>query len=176
MSPTANAGNSRTDGFSGFRGLVVAASLICLLLCSVARAQEGPTNAPVNPPKVTAPRAVQSHDDGAAKNPAVADDGQTRGRSLITDREQLLSFSILVFGLCVLIVQYLLLRTPKRNTFEILQLLTINLIVTGTLFLICAGFEAQQIAPGLGLFGTVAGYVLGRRSTATSKESNPSEP
>ena len=45
----------------------------------------------------------------------------------------------------------------------------INLIVTGTLFLISAGFSAQQISPGLGLFGTIAGYVLGRRAGDTAK-------
>lgn len=81
-----------------------------------------------------------------------------------TIREEVLSLAILFFGLVVLVVQYLLLKSPKRNSYEILQLLAINLIVTGTLFLISAGYGAEQIAPGLGLFGTVAGYVLGRRS------------
>jgi len=173
MSPT-NVRNPMANRIPGLRGLVVATSLLWLLLLPVAHAQAGPPSGPVNQPKATVSHQPASRDVGVvAKDPAATTPDQTRGLSLITDREQLLSYSILVFGLCVLVVQYLLLRTPKRDTFEILQLLTINLIVTGTLFLISAGFDAQQIAPGLGLFGTVAGYVLGRRSAATGNESNP---
>jgi hypothetical protein len=100
---------------------------------------------------------------------------QMAQHSMMTDREQMLSYSILLFGLAVLIVQYLLLRSPRRNSYEILQLLAINLIVTGTLFLISAGFSAQQISPGLGLFGTIAGYVLGRRAGDTPKNGKPAD-
>lgn len=95
-----------------------------------------------------------------------------RSHSFTTDREQVLSIFILGFGTLVLIVQYLLLRSPRRSSYEILQLLGINLIVTGTLFLISAGYDAQSIAPGLGLFGTVAGYVLGRRASPESNASS----
>lgn len=107
--------------------------------------------------------------DGAGANDPRVGGQEFSGRSLITDREQLLSFSILLFGFAVLVVEYLLLRSPKRDASEILQLLAINLIVTGTLFLISAGYSAQEIAPGLGLLGTVAGYVLGRRSAVNGK-------
>jgi len=95
--------------------------------------------------------------------------------SLMTDREQQVSYAILLFGTAVLIVQYLLLRSPKRNSYEILQLLAINLIVTGTLFLISAGYSAQAISPGLGLFGTIAGYVLGRRAGDTPTSGKPED-
>jgi hypothetical protein len=39
----------------------------------------------------------------------------------------------------------------------------ITLIIIGTMVLICAGYSNDQIAPAMGLFGTVAGYLLGRR-------------
>ena len=64
-------------------------------------------------------------------------------------------------------------RPPRQSANEILQLLSINLIVTGTLFLISAGFSAEQIAPGLGLFGTIAGYVLGRRMGEAANAKTP---
>ena len=67
----------------------------------------------------------------------------------------------------------LLRRPPRQSANEILQLLSINLIVTGTLFLISAGFSAEQIAPGLGLFGTIAGYVLGRRMGEAANAKTP---
>jgi hypothetical protein len=38
----------------------------------------------------------------------------------------------------------------------------VTLIIIGTLFFITAGFDSTQIAPALGLFGTIAGYLLGK--------------
>jgi hypothetical protein len=100
-------------------------------------------------------------------DPAALPADQTVGRTV---REQVLSIAILAFGLIVLCVQYLLLRDdPHRPAQEILPLLSINLIITGTLFLISAGLSAQEIAPGLGLFGTIAGYVLGRRASEDAR-------
>jgi hypothetical protein len=137
------------------------------LLAIAASAQDTPATVATNPAKSL---PVQAGPPGAVgqanepRQPAMLADDVARDHSFTTDREERLSFSILLFGFFVLIVQYLLLRRPPRQSaHDILQLLSINLIVTGTLFLISAGFSAQQIAPGLGLFGTIAGYVLGRR-------------
>jgi len=121
------------------------------------------------------PSASPSGGLANAPKPNTLSQDRQAGHSLITDREQVLSYAILAFGAAVLVVQYLLLRSPKRDAHEILQLLAINLIVTGTLFLISAGFDSQQIAPGLGLFGTIAGYVLGRRSGAAPKNTVPTD-
>lgn len=121
------------------------------------------------------PSASPAGDLANAPKPATLSQGRQAGHSFITDREQVLSYAILAFGAAVLVVQYLLLRSPKRDAHEILQLLAINLIVTGTLFLISAGFDSQQIAPGLGLFGTIAGYVLGKRSGAAPTSTVPAE-
>ena len=122
-----------------------------------APATEAPPNAVTNPAK----------DEHEPTNPNPLPEGQTVGQTI---REQVLSIAILSFGLVVLGVQYLLLRNdPRRPAQEILQLLSINLIITGTLFMISAGLSAQDIAPGLGLFGTIAGYVLGRRASDDAK-------
>ena len=53
----------------------------------------------------------------------------------------------------------------KFNTFQpeqTIRLLAVTLIVISTLFIITAGFDSEQIAPAMGLFGTIAGYILGR--------------
>ena len=137
------------------------------LLPPTVTAQDPPANAAMSTPSSSPAEAGPPDTDVQAnepRQPATLSSEVTREHSFTTDREERLSFSILLFGFFVLVVQYLLLRKPPRQpAHEILQLLSINLIVTGTLFLISAGFSAQQIAPGLGLFGTIAGYVLGRR-------------
>ncbi len=145
--------------------------LACLAVTARTGAMQGPpAQAPANAPTTTttAPPNPGAFSN-APREPQRLSSEQQAQHSMLTDREQLLSYAILLFGTAVLFVQYLLLRTPKRNSYEILQLLAINLIVTGTLFLISAGFSAQQISPGLGLFGTIAGYVLGRRAGDTAK-------
>lgn len=147
-----------------------------LLACIGTLAYAMPTQDATGPTANHSPAAAVPVGRGVGNAPpAPLSEGQRGRHSLITDREQVLSYSILFFGLAVLIVQYLLLRSPKRDAFEILQLLAINLIVTGTLFLISAGFDAQQISPGLGLFGTIAGYVLGRRAGEGPKRNEPAD-
>lgn len=144
--------------------------LACLAVTTGARAMQGPpAQAPANAPTTATAPPNPGAFSNAPREPQRLSSEQQAQHSMLTDREQLLSYAILLFGTAVLFVQYLLLRTPKRNSYEILQLLAINLIVTGTLFLISAGFSAQQISPGLGLFGTIAGYVLGRRAGEAPK-------
>ena len=84
----------------------------------------------------------------------------------LTFREVFLSVLVLIFGLIILGLQQLLLRKrPDRIDPEgILVLHAVTLIVIGTLFLICSGLSERQIAPAMGLFGTIIGYILGKRS------------
>lgn len=157
-------------------GMVIIAIVLCLLLPNAGlAAQDTPAGSHANAPQAAAPTQEPHAESNAPREPEKAPAAEIAKHSLITDREQLLSFAILIFGVCVLVVQYLLLRSPHRGAYEILQLLSINLIVTGTLFLISAGFDAQQIAPGLGLFGTVAGYVLGRKASADNAVEPPKQ-
>ncbi|MNW14527.1 hypothetical protein D3C71_2127710 [compost metagenome] len=55
--------------------------------------------------------------------------------------------------------------TIKLGSFgpeQTIKLLAVTLIVISTLFIITAGFDGEQIAPAMGLFGTIAGYMVGR--------------
>ena len=106
---------------------------------------------------------IHSTQDSANEPPPLSEE-QKNGRSFLTGFEQWLTLVILLFGALVLLAEYLLLRQTQKTSYELMQLFAVNLIITGTLVLISAGYSASQIAPALGLFGTIAGYLLGRRS------------
>ena len=73
-----------------------------------------------------------------------------------------LSLIVLVFGCIVIYVEYMLLQKRESSSEDIMKTFVVTLIIIGTLFSVTAGFDAQQVAPAMGLFGTIAGYVLGR--------------
>jgi hypothetical protein len=85
-------------------------------------------------------------------------------RRIMTRFEFWLSLLILAFGTAVVGVEYALLRKRSFDGNDILKVFGITLIVVGTLFLIASGFGDKQIAPAMGLFGTLAGYILGKAS------------
>ncbi|MDR6859854.1 hypothetical protein [Variovorax guangxiensis] len=95
--------------------------------------------------------------------PEVATGKAAGSVSLMSNREFWLSCVILVFGVFIILVEFYLLRAVVREkTEEISRTYTVTLIIIGTLVLISSGFTNEQIAPALGLFGTIAGYLLGR--------------
>jgi hypothetical protein len=83
--------------------------------------------------------------------------------NLLSDREFLLTILLLVFGLVIIGVEYMLVRNRRADKVEdVSKLFVVTLIIIGTLILIGAGLSNDQIAPAIGLFGTIAGYLLGR--------------
>ena len=111
--------------------------------------------------------------------PAEAQTGSGAQRlTYLSQREFWMSLEVLGFGLVVLLLQFgLLFRKPVQPE-EVLRMFGVTLILVGTLFAITAGFSAEDIGPALGLFGTVAGYLLGRRTQppGTKKEARHVEP
>jgi hypothetical protein len=77
----------------------------------------------------------------------------------LSDLEFRLAIAVLVFGVVVLAAQFWVM---KRGTSaeEVLKGFALTLIIIGTLFLIVAGYSNNQIAPAVGLFGTLAGSCL----------------
>jgi hypothetical protein len=61
-------------------------------------------------------------------------------------------------------------KTTAIDQEVAVQLIALIVIVTGVLFLITAGFKAADIAPALGLLGTIAGYLLGRNRRGAGRE------
>lgn len=92
--------------------------------------------------------------------------------NLMTSFEFYLSCIVLVFGLIGIFAIYKLGKNRNLNNEEILKLFLVTVIVVAVLFVISAGYGDRQIAPAMGLFGSVIGYLFGRQST---KEEPPQQ-
>jgi len=87
-----------------------------------------------------------------------------------------LSLIVLGFGLLVLLFEMILIRNRKISPEDTIKFIVITLIITSTLFLITAGYSNDQIAPAVGLLGTIAGYLLGKiQNTRTNPNPNEAE-
>lgn len=83
--------------------------------------------------------------------------------SLLSNYEFWLTISVLIFGCFVLAAEFMLLKgVVKERIDDVAKIMIVTLIIISTLVLITAGFGNDQIAPALGLLGTIAGYLLGR--------------
>lgn len=115
----------------------------------------------------------------AADNPPLPSPSATTSQVTATSSLELaLALGILLFGFVVLIMQYTLLRRANASPEDVLRLFTVTIIIIGTLALIAIGYSSQQIAPALGLFGTILGYLLGRsdeRQRARAPHHNASQ-
>lgn len=95
-----------------------------------------------------------------------------------TDNAMTMSAGILLFGLIIFILATYLIRqgTP---TDSVLKIFGAILIIVSAIFLVVAGYSDQQIAPVIGLLGTIAGYLLGKESrgdrAARQNEIGPGE-
>ncbi|MBI3014428.1 MAG: hypothetical protein HYY65_05065 [Candidatus Tectomicrobia bacterium] len=77
-----------------------------------------------------------------------------------------ISASVLVFGLLVILLATYLIRAGK-HTEAVLRIFGTILIVMVAVFLVVAGYTDTQIAPVMGLLGTIAGYLLGKETKET---------
>ena len=90
--------------------------------------------------------------------------GKSSAVGWLSSLEFWMSFIVLTFGLLVFSIEIIMVRLTKFQPEQTIKLLAVTLIVISTLFIITAGFDSEQIAPAMGLFGTIAGYMLGRAS------------
>jgi len=80
-------------------------------------------------------------------------------------QQVLLSIAVLIFGLLIAGGSMVVMLKRERGWGpQSTQLVGITLVVTAGLFLVTAGYSQDQIAPMIGLLGTIAGYLLGRGS------------
>ncbi len=92
--------------------------------------------------------------------------------SLLSDQEFFLTLLLLLFGLVIIAIEFVILRKRQNDKVEdVSKLFVVTLIIIGTLVLIGAGLSNDQIAPAVGLFGTIAGYLLGRSDRNGTKGS-----
>jgi hypothetical protein len=88
------------------------------------------------------------------------------GANFLSRTEGELSLLVIALGLIVIVALFFTLRSKQASADDAIRAYTVTLIITGTMVLICAGYSNDQIAPAMGLFGTVAGYLLGRRGSS----------
>lgn len=82
-----------------------------------------------------------------------------------TSTEVYLSVGVLVFGILLIGLQVLvMLKMAKGWETHSTRMVGLTLVIVAGLFLITAGYSQDQIAPMVGLLGTIAGYLLGKTS------------
>jgi hypothetical protein len=82
-----------------------------------------------------------------------------------------LTIIISVLSVLALLMEFFLLKSAQNlKPEEILRVFGVTLIILGTLYFVTAGYDSNQIAPAMGLFGTVAGYLLGRATGRNAPE------
>lgn len=86
-----------------------------------------------------------------------------------------ISSAVLVFGLVVIAFATRALSRGLK-TDQVLRLFGMLTIIIMAVFLIVAGYGNEQIAPALGLLGTVAGYLLARSSAGDAAHTPPTPP
>lgn len=64
-------------------------------------------------------------------------------------------FGLVVFGVMAFLIH------KGHDANNVLRVCALPLIIVSAIFLIVVGYSQQQIAPVMGLLGTVAGYLLG---------------
>lgn len=70
---------------------------------------------------------------------------------------------VLIFGLIVIVLATYLIKIGK-NTEAVLRIFGTILIIVTAVFLVIAGYADTQIAPVMGLLGTIVGYLLGKET------------
>jgi len=80
-----------------------------------------------------------------------------------TTTELYLSLAVLLFGLIILGLEIgVMFKLGKGWGTNSIRISGITLVIISGLFLITAGYSQNQIAPMVGLLGTIAGYLLGK--------------
>jgi hypothetical protein len=93
--------------------------------------------------------------------------GESKRIDWLSSLEFALSSAVLIFGVLVFCAELFIIRSGAYSPNQSTKLVAVTLIIIATLFIITAGFSSEQIAPAMGLFGTVAGYLLGRSQAAS---------
>ncbi|ATQ43078.1 hypothetical protein [Caulobacter mirabilis] len=127
-------------------------------------ASEGPAH--------TAAPALADGVEASRVGPGEAIEMVERG-GLHLSQEMQLTYIIMGFGLVALLFLYLISR-QRRVSALVLRIYVITIIVFGTLAVVASAYTTEQIAPVVGLFGTIAGYILGRGERSQAPEDDTS--
>lgn len=93
----------------------------------------------------------------------------TTGVSL-TGIEVYVAVLTLAFGAFSLsLLSYVALKSQTIGSSDFRRYFLVIVLVTGTLLLVATGYDDRQIAPVIGFFGTIVGYILGRSTGSRDK-------
>lgn len=110
--------------------------------------------------------------------PVIRTAKQTIGGSevggLHLNAEMQFTLMIIIFALVSLLFLYLIARSGRATPF-FLRIYLITIIVFGTIAVVSSAYATEQIAPVVGLFGTIAGYVLGKSDRPNEAHTPESE-
>lgn len=84
-----------------------------------------------------------------------------------------LATSVLAFTFGALVLGALLLWRSNSSGTQILRVLGIITIIGISALLLVVGYSNEQLTPIVGLFGAIAGYLLGKDGTPPSHEPRP---
>ena len=110
---------------------------------------------------------IQTSTDLATPGPVP--EQHQRIREYMTTPEFILAAAVLIFGALVIALLFFFLRRRNLTADDILRTISVTLIIIGSLFCMAAGFDNSQIAPIIGLFGTIIGYIVGKKTSEPSK-------
>jgi hypothetical protein len=95
----------------------------------------------------------------------------------LESQSETLSTKILIFG-GLIVLCYMLILWRKNAGFGVttIRLILVTLVIVGSLFSLSAGFSSEQIAPVIGLFGTLLGFLLGKNDPKDSSSPESVKP
>lgn len=136
-----------------------------------------------NAANASTPAAATATPDTAAPDtgpPTNQDPGVSAGQGdahgdlwrYLTSYEFALAALVIAFGLVIMLSVSYALKGRNATPEQLLRFYGVIVILIATTLLIIAGLNNNQIAPAVGLFGTVAGYLLGR-GQSTEPRVNP---
>jgi len=86
-----------------------------------------------------------------------------------------LAVAILAFTLLSLLLCAVLLWRSRATGYHVLRIFGVLSIIGFSAFLLAVGYSNEQLTPIVGLFGAVAGYLLGKDTTTPSPSTPPIE-
>ena len=145
--------------------LILIVPITMLFSFSIVQAQKGISAPPPSGPVANVPQGEVKTSDNAIR-PEVVNVANEGG--WLSEREFSLSLLILSFSLVLILLIILAKRIGgiDISSDQFLRLVSIILIIVASLLIIPSGFNDKQISAVVGLLGTLAGYLLGRRDSS----------
>jgi hypothetical protein len=148
---------------------LLAAALVAFCFCFASAHQSAPASqAAATPVQTTGARGLPP--DGLPTDPPQPTAVKGAGDATSSFEYKIAIFVMAGAGVALLMQFFLLWRVRNLKAEDTLRSFGVVLIIMGTLFVIAAGYSSVQIAPALGLFGTIAGYLLGRSEKRGEEE------